>query len=559
MYKYDDYDHALVRERVAQFRNQTERFLKGELTDEEFRPLRLQNGLYIQRHAPMLRVAVPYGLLSATQLAVLADIADKYDRGYGHFTTRQNIQYNWPALENVPSILEDLSKVEMHAIQTSGNCIRNITSDPYAGIAKDEMVDPRPFCEIIRQWSTFHPEFAHLPRKFKIAINGATEDRAAVQVHDIGINLSRNTQGEVVAQILAGGGLGRTPVIGSVIKNDLPWQELLTYIEAVMRVYNRYGRRDNMYKARIKILVRALGAEEFAKQVDEEWQHIRGGVSVIPQAELDRVSAYFTAPAYTAFSDEQVNTIHEQNLGLRAKHPGFDRWLVRNAREHRQAGYVAIGISLKRPGIAPGDATSTEMRLIAELANQYSFGELRVTHEQNFVLSDVSQQDLFDLWSVLKDNNLAMPNIGLVSDIIACPGGDFCSLANAKSIPIALGIQEAVDNIDYQFDLGDLSLNISGCINSCGHHHIGNIGILGVDKNGEEWYQVTLGGQQGNSTSIGKVIGKSFYAQDVPGVVVKLLEVYVRNRHDDELFIDTFERIGMDPFKEHVYANKEAA
>lgn len=559
MYKYDDYDHALVRERVAQFRNQTERFLKGELTDEEFRPLRLQNGLYIQRHAPMLRVAIPYGLLGAKQLHKLADISAKYDRNYAHFTTRQNIQYNWPALESIPDILAELAEVEMHAIQTSGNCIRNTTSDPFAGIAKDEFVDPRPFCELIRQWSTFHPEFAHLPRKFKIAVNGAAEDRAAVQVHDIGVNLTRNAAGEVVAQVLAGGGLGRTPVIGSVIKNNLPWQELLTYIEAVMRVYNRYGRRDNMYKARIKILVRAIGPEEFAKQVEEEWQHIKGGISVIPQKEFDRVSSFFTAPAYEQFSAEQVATIAEQNRGLRAKHVGFDRWLIRNAREHRQPGYVAISISLKRPGIAPGDATTDEMHLIADLAEQYSFGELRVTHEQNFVLSDVAEQDLFELWSTLKENNLAMPNIGLVSDMIACPGGDFCSLANAKSIPIALGIQEAVDNLDYQFDLGDLSLNISGCINSCGHHHIGNIGILGVDKNGEEWYQVTLGGRQGNNASIGKVIGKSFYAEDVPGVVVKLLEVYVRERHEDELFIDTLDRIGAEPFKDHVYANKEAA
>lgn len=559
MYKYDQYDHALVRERVAQFRNQTERFLKGELSDEEFRPLRLQNGLYIQRHAPMLRVAVPYGLLSATQLHKLADIAEQYDRGYGHFTTRQNIQYNWPALENVPAILDELASVEMHAIQTSGNCIRNITSDPFAGIAQDEVVDPRPYCEIMRQWSTFHPEFAHLPRKFKIAVNGAQEDRAAVQVHDIGINLSRNAAGDVVAQVLVGGGLGRTPVIGSVIKNDLPWNELLTYIEAVMRVYNRYGRRDNLYKARIKILVRALGPEEFARQVEQEWQHSRGGVSVIPQVELDRVAAYFTAPAYDTFSATQLDTIREQNTGLRQSHPGFDRWLTRNARAHRVAGYTAVSISLKRPGIAPGDATTAEMHLVADLASQYSFGELRVTHEQNFVLSDVAEQDLFELWSTLKAHNLAMPNIGLVSDIIACPGGDFCSLANAKSIPIALGIQDAVDDLDYQFDLGELSLNISGCINSCGHHHIGNIGILGVDKNGEEWYQVTLGGRQGNSTSIGKVIGKSFYAEDVPGVVQKILNVYVNNRHEDELFIDTLDRIGLEPFKNHVYANQEAA
>lgn len=559
MYKYDDYDRALVRERVAQFKNQTERFLREELTEDEFRPLRLQNGLYIQRHAPMLRVAVPYGLLGSQQLRALAQIADQYDRGYAHFTTRQNVQFNWPALENVPAILADLEQVEMHAIQTSGNCIRNITSDPFAGIAKDEYVDPRPYCEIMRQWSTFHPEFLHLPRKFKIAVNGAVTDRAAVQVHDIGINLSRNAAGEVVAQVLAGGGLGRTPVIGSVLKNDLPWYELLTYIEAIMRVYNRYGRRDNMYKARIKILVRAVGPEEFASQVEEEWQHIKGGVSVIPQAELDRVAAYFVAPAYESFSAVQVASIQAQNAGLRETHKGFDRWLIRNAREHRQPGYAAISISLKRPGIAPGDATSAEMRLVADLADQYSFGELRVTHEQNFVLSDVAEQDLFELWSTLKEHNLAMPNIGLVSDIIACPGGDFCSLANAKSIPIALGVQDLIDDMDYQFDLGEVSLNISGCINSCGHHHIGNIGILGVDKNGEEWYQVTLGGRQGNNTSIGKVIGKSFYEKDVPEVVAKILQVFVAHRQDEELFIDTFDRIGAEPFKDAVYGKKEAA
>ena len=559
MYKYDNYDQTLVNERVAQFRNQTQRFLKGELTDDEFRPLRLQNGLYIQRHAPMLRVAIPYGLLSSKQLTALADIADQYDKGYGHFTTRQNIQYNWPALETVPDILADLAKVEMHAIQTSGNCIRNITSDPYAGIANDEIVDTRPLCEIIRQWSTFHPEFAHLPRKFKIAINGAQTDRAAVQVHDIGIHLQRNAKQEIVATMLVGGGLGRTPVIGSVIRQDLPWQELLTYIEAIMRVYNRHGRRDNLYKARIKILVRALGAEEFARQVEEEWQHIRGGVSVIPQAEFDRVSACFADPAYLPFSADALVHIQTKNEELRAQHKGFDRWLARNVREHRQPGYVAASISLKRPGIAPGDANSSEMRRVAELAERFSFGELRVTHEQNFVLSDVAQQDLFELWSALKTHNLAMPNIGLVSDIIACPGGDFCSLANAKSIPIALGIQETVDNMDYQFDLGDLTLNISGCINSCGHHHIGNIGILGVDKNGEEWYQVTLGGRQGNDTSIGKVIGKSFYEKDVPGVIAKILEVFVAQRHDEEVFIDTVDRIGLEPFKNHVYANKEAA
>ncbi len=558
MYKYDDYDRQLVQQRVAQFRNQTERYLNGELSDDEFRPLRLQNGLYIQRHAPMLRVAIPYGLLNSQQLRTLAQIADQYDRGYGHFTTRQNIQYNWPTLERVPDILADLEQVEMHAIQTSGNCIRNITSDPFAGIALDEYVDPRPYCEILRQWSTFHPEFAHLPRKFKVAVNGAKTDRAAVQVHDIGINLYRNNHNEVLAEILAGGGLGRTPVIGPSIKRDLPWYELLTYIEAIMRVYNRYGRRDNIYKARIKILVRAIGAEAFAQQVEEEWQHLRGGVSVIPQVELDRVSKYFTAPSYQHFSPNELAQINQQLQDQRAQNPGFDKFLIRNLKEHKQPGYAAISISLKRSGVAPGDANSDEMRHIANLADQYSFGELRVTHEQNFVFSDVPKNQLFNLWQQLKTHNLAMPNIGLVSDIIACPGGDFCSLANAKSIPIAQAITELVDDIDYQFDLGDISVNISGCINSCGHHHIGNIGILGVDKKGEEWYQITLGGQQGNQAAIGKVIGPSFGEAEVPSVVKKVLDVYVEQRHDDELFIETFERIGLDPFKLRIYGQEAA-
>ena len=559
MYRYDDYDQTITLQRVAQFRNQTERFLSGELTDEEFRPLRLQNGLYIQRHAPMLRVAIPYGLLSSRQVRKLAEVADKYDRRYAHFTTRQNIQYNWPEVKDIPAILDDLASVEMHAIQTSGNCIRNVTSDPFAGIAPDEIVDPRPYCELIRQWSTFHPEFIHLPRKFKIAVNGAQEDRAAVAVHDIGVHFTKNAEGEVVCKVMAGGGLGRTPVIGAVLIENLPWQHLLTYIEAIMRVYNRYGRRDNLYKARIKILVRAVGAEKFAADVDAEWQHIKDGPGTLPTEELERVKAYFTQPDYVAVDAAEQARIAAELASLKAQHPGFARWMQRCALAHSQSGHMAVVLSLKHPKIAPGDATSDQLRAIADLADTYSYGEIRVTHEQNLVLSDVPQSQLFALWEQAKALGLATPNVGLVTDIIACPGGDFCSLANAKSIPIALGIQDILEDADYVFDLGDMSLNISGCINSCGHHHIGNIGILGVDKNGSEWYQVTLGGRQGLSAEIGKVIGPSFTAEEVPGVVKQILETYAELRQEDERFIDTFDRLGAEPFKARVYAKKEAA
>ncbi len=553
MYQYDHHDQTIINERVAQFNNQTERYLKGELTEEEFRPLRLQNGLYIQRHAPMLRIAVPYGLMNAAQMRRVARITRQYDRGYAHFTTRQNIQLNWPAVENVPAILAELAEVQMHAIQTSGNCIRNTTSDPFAGIAPDEIVDPRPYCELIRQYSTFHPEFVHLPRKFKIAVNGAQEDRAAVAVHDIGIHLYRDANGNVLARMLAGGGLGRTPVLGSVIREDLPWQHMVSYIEAIMRVYNRHGRRDNLYKARIKILVRALGADEFARQVEAEWQFLKDGPATLPQAELDRVSAQFVAPAYIPVTVEELAAATTSIASFKAQHPAFARWTERNVRAHRQSGYAAVTLSLKPVGVAPGDATADQMDAIADLADAYSFGELRVTHEQNVVLSDVPQAKLFELWEKAKALGFATPNIGLVTDMISCPGGDFCSLANAKSIPIALEIQERLDDIDYVFELGELSLNISGCINSCGHHHIGNIGILGVDKNGSEWYQITLGGRQGNEASIGKVIGKSFTSDEVPGVITKILETFVAIRHDDELFIDTFDRVGAEPFKAAVY------
>jgi sulfite reductase (NADPH) hemoprotein beta-component len=549
MYRYDAFDAAVVAQRVAQFRDQTRRFLAGALTEDEFRPLRLQNGLYIQKHAPMLRVAIPYGLLSSPQLRVLAQIARQYDRGYGHFTTRQNIQYNWPRLEDVPEILALLATVEMHAIQTSGNCVRNITSDPFAGVASDEIVDPRPWSELIRQWSTLNPEFAFLPRKFKIAVTGATVDRAAVLVHDIGAQAVRNPDGEVGFRVIVGGGQGRTPMIGRVIREFLPAAELLNYFDAILRVYNRHGRRDNIYKARIKILVKELTPVEFTRQVEAEWDALRGGPGTIPAAEIDRLAAHFTDPAYRDFPRDSV-----AYRAARADSRPFSRWAERNARPHKRKGYAIVTLSLKRTGTPPGDATAAEMDAVADLADRYSFGEVRVTHEQNLVLADVLQNDLHALWVQLRALGFATPNIGLLTDIVCCPGGDFCSLANAKSIPIAEAIQRRFDDLDYLHDLGDLELNMSGCMNACGHHHVGNIGILGVDKNGEEWYQISLGGAQGNDASLGKVIGPSFAAAEVPEVIVKLVDVYVENRHDDERFIETVRRIGLEPFKDRVYA-----
>jgi len=549
MYRYDTYDHQIVQERVAQFRDQVRRRLSDELTEDEFRPLRLQNGLYMQRHAYMLRVAIPYGLLSTKQLRMLAHIARKYDRDYGHFTTRQNIQYNWINLEETPDILADLASVEMHAIQTSGNCIRNITSDQFAGVAADELLDPRPFAEILRQWSTFHPEFAYLPRKFKIAINAAAEDRAVVKAHDIGLNLVKNEQGETGFQVLVGGGLGRTPIIGSVIREFLPWQHLLSYIEAIMRVYNEYGRRDNKYKARIKILVKALGVEEFTRQVEHEWRDLQDSPSTITVDELNRVASYFEPPVYEHLPDADV-LLAEQ----RHENKAFSGWMSRNVRPHKKQGYAIVTLSLKKTGIPPGDATSAQMDVLADMADRYSFGELRVTHEQNLVLADVKQTDLLAIYTEAKAHGLATPNIGLLTDMICCPGGDFCSLANAKSIPIAGAIAERFDNLDFQHDIGEIELNISGCINACGHHHVGNIGILGVDKDGSEWYQVSIGGRQGNESAIGKIIGPSFAAEQMPEVIARLLEVYVRDRHEDERFIDAVDRLGIEPFKAHVYA-----
>ena len=549
MYVYDEYDQRIIEERVAQFRDQTRRFLAGELGEEEFRPLRLQNGLYIQRHAPMLRVCVPYGLLSAVQLRMLAKLARDYDKGYAHISTRQNVQYNWPALESVPDMLAELASVQMHAIQTSGNCIRNVTTDQFAGVAPDEVIDPRPWCEIIRQWSTFHPEFAHLPRKFKIAVNGSAADRAAIEVHDIGLEPVRDAAGELGFRVLVGGGLGRTPIVGSFISEFLPWQHLLTYLEAILRVYNRYGRRDNKYKARIKILVKALTPEVFAERVAAEWAHLKDGPATLTEAELQRVAKHFVDPAYRALEDQSAAL-----AALDAEHPGFARWRARNVAGHKKPGYAAVTLSLKVTGIAPGDVTDKQFDAIADLAERYSFGEARTSHEQNIILADVEQARLFELWGELRELGLATPNIGLLTDIICCPGGDFCSLANAKSIPIAEAIQRRFDDLDYLFDLGEIDLNISGCMNACGHHHIGNIGILGVDKKGEEFYQVSMGGEAGRNASLGQILGPSFAQDDMADVIEKIIKVYVEQRSEDERFIDTFRRIGIDPFKERVYA-----
>ena len=544
MYKYDAIDRQLINERVAQFRDQVRRWKAGELADDEFRPLRLQNGLYIQRHAPMFRIAVPYGMMNTAQLRTLAKVARQYDRGYGHFTTRHNLQLNWPKIEDVPEILAELAEVEMHAIQTSGNCLRNITTDQFAGVAADEIIDPRPLAEIMRQWTTFHPEFAFLPRKFKIAISGTREDRAVTWFHDIGLHL-KEVDGQIGFTVIVGGGLGRTPIRGQIVRDFLPWQDILSYCEAILRVYNRYGRRDNAYKARIKILVQSLGVEAFREQVEAEWAHGKGGPMTITQAEYDRVAAHFTAPAYEAVGNVEL-----------PQDKAFQRWLERNTHAHKVAGYAAVTLSLKQHGVAPGDITSEQMEAVADLADRYSFGELRISHEQNIILADVRKSDLPEVWQKAKAAGLATPNIGLLTSIICCPGGDFCDLANAKSIPIATAIQERFDNLDYLFDIGDLDLNISGCMNACGHHHVGHIGVLGVDKNNDEFYQVTLGGRQGNEAKLGKVIGPSFSANEMPDVVEKIIKVYLENRTDEERFLDTLDRIGIDPFKNRVYEGR---
>jgi sulfite reductase (NADPH) hemoprotein beta-component len=550
MYRYDVTDKTLVHERVAQFRDQTQRFLDGSLSEDEFKHLRLRNGLYIQRHAPMLRISIPYGLVSAPQLRTLAKIARDYDRGYGHFTTRQNIQFNWPKLEKVPDILQELAEVEMHAIQTSGNCIRNITSDHLAGVSPDEIEDPRPWCEIIRQWATFHPEFTYLPRKFKIAVTGAPQDRAASLVHDVGVHIVRGHNGEPGFEILAGGGLGRTPIIGQVVREFLPREHLLSYLTAILRVYNLEGRRDNLTKARIKILVRSLGIEEFRRRVDAEWQLLREGDLRIDDEQVARMQGFFDPPDYLALPNIAPD------LG---REPAFRAWYRYNTTAHKVTGYRAVFISLKTPGIPPGDVTDAQMDLIADLADRYSFGEVRVTHTQNLLLADVEQSQAYELWQHLRGAGLATPNIGTLTDIICCPGLDFCSLANAGSIDVAKLINERFDDYDYIYDLGEIDIKMSGCMNACGHHHVGNIGILGVDKGGEEWYQITVGGAAGADASPGSVIGPSVPKAQVAETIERLLEVYVEQRQSGERFLDTVRRLGVKPFKERAYAAPLAA
>ncbi|GAB2180088.1 nitrite/sulfite reductase [Denitratisoma sp. agr-D3] len=548
MYQYDEVDRRIVKERVAQFRDQTRRFLDGTLSADEFRILRLQNGLYIQRHAPMFRIAVPYGLLSSKQLRKLADIATRYDKGYGHFTTRHNLQLNWPKLEDVPQMLEELAEVDMHAIQTSGNCIRNTSSDPLAGVAATEVADPRPWAEIYRQWSTFHPEFAYLPRKFKTAFSGGPDDAANVRIHDMGFQLVKNDAGEVGFRVWVGGGLGRTPILAVVVKEFLPWQHLLSYSEAILRVYNRFGRRDNPYKARIKILVKALGVEAFGKQVEEEWAHLKDGPATLTEAEVARVSAHFTAPAYQALPAKDP----QYDIALRDD-KAFAKWAAHNVHAHKVPGYAAVTLSLKAEGLAPGDATSEQMIFAADLADRFGFGELRVTQAQNLVLPDVKLADLYLLWTQAGGAGLTTPTVGLLTDITCCPGGDFCDLANARSIPIANSIQERFANLEDVEDVGSLKLNISGCMNACGHHHVGHIGILGVDKNDQEFYQITLGGAWGMEASLGKVIGPSVRAADVAGVVERVVGVYRSRRQAGERFIDTYRRIGVEEFKARAY------
>ena len=552
MYRYDNYDQKIVDERVEQFRDQTKRYLDGKIAEEEFLPLRLQNGLYVQRLAPMLRIAVPYGMLSSKQVRKLAHIARVYDKGYVHFTTRQNIQLNWPALEEVPDILAELASVEMHAIQTSGNCIRNTTTDQFAGVAVDEIEDPRPWCELIRQWSTIHPEFAFLPRKFKIAVCGSQEDRAAFLLHDIGLQLVKNEQGELGFEVFVGGGLGRTPIIGSSIRKYLPKQHLLSYLDAIVRVYNRYGNRDNKYKARIKILVKAWTPEVFAQRVEEEWTKIKDGPSTLTDNEIARVKGFFTAPDYQSIESDTATQLLETQAG---ENNAFSRWLDRNTELQKQTGYYSVTLSLKPAGVAPGDVTDTQLETIANLADQYAFGELRATHNQNVVLTDVLYSDLFELWQQAKKSGLATPTIGTINDMICCPGGDYCSLANAKSIPVAEAIQRKFSDLDYVYDLGDLELNISGCMNACGHHHIGHIGILGVDKKGKEWYQIQLGGSANKNAALGKVLGPSLSRDEITDGIEKLLDVYVENRIADESFLHTYQRIGIEKFKERVYAS----
>ena len=547
MYQYNDNDQTLLNERVTQFRGQTERYLKGELGEDEFRALRLMNGLYIQTHAPMLRVAGPYGLLSSSQLRMIAHVSRKYDKGYAHITTRQNIQFNWPELKNVPDILADLASVQMHAIQTSGNCLRNTTTDHLAGVCTDEIEDPRPYCEIIRQWTILHPEFAYLPRKFKIAVSGSEHDRAATQLHDIGLYLVKNDAGEMGFRVLVGGGLGRTPIIGKTIRPFLEKKHLLSYLEAIVRVYNLNGRRDNKYKARIKILVKERGIEEMTKMVEAEWQQIKDGME-LSEERIAAMQTFFEAPAYdnSANEDDSFETYTDQN-------PDFATWIKHNTADHKTLGYRAVFVSLKAPDIAPGDITEKQLDAVADLADQYSFEQVRTTHRQNLVLADVKQADLFELWQKLDALSLATPNIGTATDMICCPGLDFCSLANAGSIGIAKEINEALDDIDYLHDIGDIKINMSGCMNGCAHQSVGHIGILGVDKKGVEWYQLTLGGSSENEAAIGQRLGPAVAKDQVTKTITTILDVYIKQRNDDEIFLDTVNRIGITPFKEAVY------
>jgi len=542
----------MLADRVAQFRDQTNRYIDGKLSETEFLPLRLQNGLYVQRLAPMLRIAVPYGMLSSIQLRKLAYIANHYDKGYAHFTTRQNIQYNWPALVDVPDLLADLAEVEMHAIQTSGNCIRNTTTDQFAGAAPDELEDSRAYCEIIRQWSSFHPEFAYLPRKFKIAVCGTADDQAATQVHDIGIYIVKGDNDEIGFRILVGGGLGRTPVIGKEIFDFVEKKHLLTALEAILRVYNREGRRDNKYKARIKILVRETGVDEFKKKVIQEWALIKDSSLTLTDEEIDRCQKFFDAPNYQKLGNspaQLTDKLHSNVL--------FAAWHSQNVKPHKVPGYSIVTVCFKQTGVAPGDVTDRQLEQIADLSDHYSFGEIRISHKQNIVMADVRQDQLFELWKALESEAMASHNLGLLTDVICCPGGDFCALANAKSIPIAESIQRKFDDHEELTTIGEMNLNISGCMNACGHHHVGNIGILGVDKKGEEYYQVSLGGSSKNNASLGKIIGPSFAQEEIPDVVETIVGVYKEERNDDEKFIDTYNRIGIDPFKEKVYAKAD--
>ncbi|NIA70112.1 nitrite/sulfite reductase [Pelagibius litoralis] len=549
MYRYDEFDLAFVQQRVAQFRGQVERRLAGELSEDEFKPLRLMNGLYLQLHAYMLRVAVPYGTLSSKQMRRLARIARDYDHGYGHFTTRQNIQYNWPKLAEVPDLLAELAEVEMHAIQTSGNCIRNVTADHFAGASADEIEDPRIYAEIIRQWSSLHPEFSFLPRKFKIAVTGAPNDRAAVRFHDIGLQIRRNEAGDVGFEVIVGGGQGRTPVIGVTIRKFLPKAHLLSYLEAILRVYNQLGRRDNLYKARIKILVQQTGAEVFTRLVDEEWAELKDGALTLPAEEIERIETYFAPPAF-----ETLPANSPAFEARRFEDRDFARWVRSNVSAHKADGYAIVSISLKPEGGAPGDATAEQMEVVADLAEAYSFDEILISHEQNLVLPHVKLSDLPAVWDKLVQHELATPNIGLVSDMIACPGLDYCNLANARSIPVAQRISQRFSDLNRQHEIGDLKIKISGCINACGHHHVGHIGILGVDKKGEEFYQITLGGSADENAAIGKIVGPAFSYDAVVDAIDSIVDTYLGLRQDNEKFNDTYARVGITPFKEKLYA-----